>query len=85
MTLTLRTDKGSALTYEELDNNFLHILGAAKAAKGGGLDEIFFENDQIVTTDYAITAGKNAMTAGPVSIAANTSVTIPDGSVWTIV
>jgi hypothetical protein len=85
MTLTLRTDKGSALTYQELDDNFLHILGAAKAAKGGGLDEIFFENDQIVTTDYTITAGKNAMTAGPITIAANTNVTIPDGSVWTIV
>ena len=85
MTLTLRTDKGSALTYQELDNNFLHILGVAKAAKGGGLDEIFFENDQIVTTDYTITAGKNAMTAGPITIAANTNVTIPDGSVWTIV
>ncbi len=28
MTLTLRSTKGSALTYAELDNNFLHLQGA---------------------------------------------------------
>lgn len=52
---------------------------------GGGTDRIFLENDQTITTSYTITAGKNAMTAGPISINAGVTVTVPSGSVWTIV
>lgn len=54
-------------------------------AKGSGGDQVFFENDQIVTANYAVTAGKNAMTAGPISINDNVTVTIPDGSIWTVI
>lgn len=54
-------------------------------AGGGGTDRVFWENDQQVTTNYSITAGKNAMTAGPVSVANGVTVTVPAGSVWTIV
>ena len=54
-------------------------------ATGGGNDAVFVENDQVVTTDYTITTGKNAMSAGPVSIDSGVTVTIPSGSVWSIV
>jgi hypothetical protein len=54
-------------------------------ATGGGNDAIFFENGQTVTANYTITAGNNAMTAGPVSINGGVTVTIPSGSVWTVV
>lgn len=54
-------------------------------ARGGGRDEVFFENDQVVTTNYTITSGKNAITAGPVTINSGITVTIPSGSVWSIV
>jgi hypothetical protein len=54
-------------------------------ATGGGSDAIFFENGQTVTANYTITAGNNAMTAGPVSINGGVIVTIPSGSVWTVV
>jgi hypothetical protein len=57
---------------------------ASGGAKGGGSDAIFFENDQTVTTNYSITTNKNAMTAGPITINSGISVTIPTGSVWTI-
>lgn len=53
-------------------------------ATGGGTDAVFYENGQTVTTDYTITAGKNAMTAGPVTINPGISVTVPSGSVWTV-
>ena len=53
--------------------------------RGGGSDLVFLENDQVVTTSYSITAGKNAMTAGPITINAGVTVTVPSGSVWTIV
>jgi hypothetical protein len=52
---------------------------------GGAVNGIFWENDQTVTTNYTITAGKNAGTFGPISINSGVTVTVPSGSVWTIV
>jgi len=54
-------------------------------ATGGGTDAVFYENDQTVTADYTITTDKNAMSAGPVTINTGVTVTVPSGSVWTIV
>ena len=54
-------------------------------ATGGGSDEVFFENGQIVTTNYTITNGKNAMSAGPITINSGVTVTVGTGEVWTIV
>lgn len=54
-------------------------------ATGGGTDQIFIQNGQTVTVDYTIPTGQNAGTFGPVSIAEGITVTIPDGSVWSIV
>lgn len=54
-------------------------------ATGGGSDEVFFENGQTVTTNYTITDGKNAMSAGPITINSGVTVTIGTGEVWTIV
>ena len=59
--------------------------GLAGGALGTGTDQIFYENDQTVTGTYSITAGKNAMTAGPVAINSGVTVTVPSGSSWTIV
>lgn len=54
-------------------------------ATGGGGDQVFVENDQVVTQNYTITAGKNAMSTGPITINNGVTVTIPDNSVWTII
>ena len=54
-------------------------------ATGGGSNKVFFENDNVVTSSYTITSGKNAMSAGPVTINSGVDVTIPSGSVWVIV
>lgn len=54
-------------------------------ATGGGSDEVFFENGQTVTSNYTITNGKNAMSAGPITINSGVTVTIGTGEVWTIV
>ena len=54
-------------------------------AKGGGADQVFYENVTAVTASYSITSGANAMTAGPISIGTAATVTVPAGSVWTIV
>lgn len=51
-------------------------------ATGAGGDEVFFENDQAVTTSYTLTANKNAMTAGPIDINTGVTVTVPTGATW---
>ena len=62
-----------------------NLTGVSAGATGGGSDEIFYENSQTVTTDYTITSGKNAMSAGPITINNGVSVTVPSGSTYTIV
>lgn len=54
-------------------------------ATGGGSDQVFWENGQVVTTNYTITDGRNAMSAGPVTINSGVTVTIGSGEVWTVV
>jgi len=54
-------------------------------ATGGGTDEIFIENGQTVTSNYTITASKNAGTFGPITVNSSVTVTVPSGSTWSIV
>jgi len=42
-------------------------------------------NTQTIAANYTIPAGYNGMSAGPITIANNIVVTIPDGSSWSIV
>ena len=73
LTATAFSGDGSALT------------GISAGATGGGSDEIFYENGQNVTTDYTITNGKNAMSAGPIEISSGVTVTVGSGETLTIV
>ena len=57
----------------------------ASAPVGTGTDRAFFLNDKVILSSYEIPAEKNAGTFGPVQVAAAKTVTIPSGSVWTIV
>jgi hypothetical protein len=54
-------------------------------ATGAGTDRTFYENDQSVNTNYTISTGKNAMSAGPITINNGITVTVPDGSTYTVV
>jgi len=51
---------------------------------GGGTNRVFFENDIVMTDNYTITAGKNAMSAGPITVNPGVILTVPSGSVYTI-
>ena len=53
-------------------------------ATGGGSDDIFIQNGQTVTTNYTITASKNAMSTGPITVIASITVTVPTGSRWVV-
>ena len=58
--------------------------GIGGGATGGAGDTIFFENSQVVSHNYTLTAGKNAISAGPITLADGVNVTIPTGAAWTV-
>jgi hypothetical protein len=53
--------------------------------KGGGTNRLFYENDIVMTDNYTITSGKNAMSAGPITVNPGVTLTVPAGSTYTIV
>jgi hypothetical protein len=65
--------------------SYYGLTGISAGATGGSTDQVFYENDQEVTTNYTISTNKNAMTAGPITVNAGVTVTIPTGSEWSIV
>jgi hypothetical protein len=74
------------LTYDHSSTSLsLEAAAASGGATGGSSDEIFWENDQAVTADYTITNGKNAMSAGPITINSSVTVTVGSGETWTVV
>ena len=48
-------------------------------------DGCIYENSQTISNNYTITTNKNAMSAGPITIASGATLTIPSGSTYTIV
>ena len=58
-------------------------------AVGGGSDKLFMENGTTMTTNYTLGtefgATCNALSAGPITINAGVTLTIPSGSVYTVV
>lgn len=76
-------------------NNAINLSGSATvfvgataqdlSPLGGGSNKVFFENDTNVTANYTITDGKNAMSAGPITVDNGVTVTIGTGETWTVV
>ena len=74
-----------ALRFNSTDVSFEGYNGTEWGSIGGGAaDGIFYENEQNVTADYTVVATKNAMTAGPITIASGVSVTIETGGRWIV-
>ena len=83
---------GSNGTVLKSDGTDISWGDAAAGATGGGTNKIFWENDQTIDYNYTVTNNKNAMSAGPITIAATGNgngsavvVTVGDGETWTIV
>ena len=77
----LQTDTQSLWSY--ISGAWVEVSGTG--ANGGGNNKIFWENDQTVTVSYTVTTGKNCGTFGPVTIDSGVTVTVPSGSVWSVV
>ena len=44
-----------------------------------------YENTQTLSTNYTVTTGSSAHSAGPITVSAGVTVTIPSGSRWVII
>lgn len=87
---SLTTSQVGYIRYNSTSNQFEGYNGTSwgqlgGGATGGGADTVFVENSQNVTVDYTITASKNAMSAGDITIDSGVTVTVPSGSRWVIV
>ena len=71
------------ITFEGYDGTAWGAIGGG--ATGGGVDDVFYENGQTVTVSYTLSTGKNAVTAGPITINSGATVTIPSGASWVVV
>jgi hypothetical protein len=72
----------TGVSFEGYNGSGWSSLGGAQ---GGVGNPFVYENDITVTANYTLTSGKNGMSAGPVTIDSGATVTVPDGSTWTIV
>jgi len=57
---------------------------ASAGATGGGTDAWALEHDNTITTTYTIGSGKNVISAGPMTINAGATITVPATSIWRI-
>ena len=76
---------GNTVLYNQSTSTVDISISGGSGAVGTGTDKVFYENDQTVTQSYSISAGKNAMAAGPLAVASGQTITIPSGSELTIV
>lgn len=77
----LQTDTATLFSY--INGDWEEVTSGG--ATGGGDNKVFFENDLTISEDYTVTTSKNAGTFGPVEVDSGVTVTIPSGSVWTVV
>ena len=54
-------------------------------ANTGAINDVFWENAQTLATSYSIPANKSAVTAGPVTLGSNVTVTLGTNSRWVVV
>jgi hypothetical protein len=54
------------------------------ATPAGGTSGPILESYQTISSNYSVTAGSNAFSVGPVSVATGVAVTVPTGQVWLI-
>lgn len=58
------------------------VLGGAGSGSTGSFG---FQHPNTIATDQSVIVGNNAVSAGPVTIDSGVTVTVPSGSVWSIV
>ena len=57
------------------------VTASVKMVVSSGL----LEHSATVSTNYSISSGNNAISGGPITVNSGVTVTVPSGSVWTVV
>ena len=81
-TVLASSNSGSLVTFSAGTKDVFVTYPAERAIVGG---EGYTENDATIDVSSTINTGRNAISAGPVTLASGITVTVPSGSVWTVV
>jgi hypothetical protein len=76
------SNSGSLVSFSAGTKDVFVTYPAGRSVSGG---EGYTENDATIDVSSTINTGRNAISAGPISIAGGVTVTVPTGSVWTVV
>jgi hypothetical protein len=81
-TVLASSNSGSLVNFSAGTKDVFCDYPAVRAVIGG---MGYIENEATITQSSTINDGHNAISGGPVTISAGVSVTVPSGSVWTVV
>ena len=81
-TVLASSNSGSLVNFSAGTKDVWCDYPAKRAVIGG---EGYIENAATVNTSSTVNTGNNAISGGPVSVASGAVVTVPSGSVWTVV
>jgi hypothetical protein len=81
-TVLASSNAGSAVNFSAGTKDVFVTYPAGRSVSGG---EGYTENDITIDVSSTINTGRNAISAGPITVASGITVTIPSGSVWTVV
>jgi hypothetical protein len=81
-TVLASSNSGSLVTFSAGTKDVFVTYPSERSVIGG---QGYIENANTVTVSSTINTGSNAISAGPVSISSGATVTVPTGSVWTVV
>lgn len=81
-TVLASSNSGSLVNFSAGTKDVFCDYPAGRAVTGG---QGYIENDATVTVSSTINSGRNAVSAGPVTISSGASITVPSGSRWVVV
>lgn len=81
-TVLSSSNSGSLVNFSAGTKDVFVTYPAGRSVTGA---QGYAENDATISTNQTITSGRNALSGGPITIATGATVTVPTGSVWTVV
>jgi hypothetical protein len=76
------------IRFNDDSDEFEGYDGSAWSSIGGGGNITtfgLFENAKLISANYTIGMNNNAISGGPIEIGTGVNVTVPSGSVWTVI
>ena len=81
-TVLASSNSGSKVNFSAGTKDVFCDYPAGRAVVGG---QGYIENDATVTVSSTINSGRNAVSAGPITLGSGVSITVPSGSRWVVV